>query len=170
MRPLQHLCDRLPNIFHVDWVQSHLAVAEHWIDWEPVEELEDGGEKRIIRLMDRPSTPPQTLHMSRRIAVNAGLRYVYRCHAVMSYQIAGLYQALGQYADAEPLSERASAICEKAFGPDHLCVAMHGAAMARSGQEGAARDLLAPVYGWFTEGFDTLDLKEAKALLDELHA
>jgi predicted ATPase len=33
-----------------------------------------------------------------------------------------------------------------------------------------ARDLLAPVYGWFTEGFDTLDLKEAMALLDELHA
>lgn len=31
-----------------------------------------------------------------------------------------------------------------------------------------ARQLLAPVYGWFTEGFDTLDLKQAKALLDEL--
>jgi predicted ATPase len=31
-----------------------------------------------------------------------------------------------------------------------------------------ARKLLAPVYGWFTEGFDTLDLKEAKALLGEL--
>ena len=31
-----------------------------------------------------------------------------------------------------------------------------------------ARDLLAPVYGWFTEGFNTLDLKEAKALLDAL--
>jgi len=31
-----------------------------------------------------------------------------------------------------------------------------------------ARDLLAPVYGWFTEGFDTPDLKKAKALLDEL--
>ena len=31
-----------------------------------------------------------------------------------------------------------------------------------------ARDLLAPVYGWFTEGFDTLDLKEAKALLEQL--
>jgi predicted ATPase len=31
-----------------------------------------------------------------------------------------------------------------------------------------ARELLGPVYGWFTEGFDTLDLKEAKALLDEL--
>jgi predicted ATPase len=33
-----------------------------------------------------------------------------------------------------------------------------------------ARDLLAPIYGWFTEGFDTLDLKQAKALLDELTA
>lgn len=32
----------------------------------------------------------------------------------------------------------------------------------------AARDLLAPVYGWFTEGFDTADLKNAKALLDAL--
>jgi hypothetical protein len=31
-----------------------------------------------------------------------------------------------------------------------------------------AYDLLAPVYGWFIEGFDTADLKEAKALLDEL--
>jgi predicted ATPase len=38
------------------------------------------------------------------------------------------------------------------------------------GQRDEARELLAPVYGWFTEGFDTLDLKEAKALLDELHA
>ena len=36
------------------------------------------------------------------------------------------------------------------------------------GKRTEARDLLAPVYGWFTEGFDTLDLKEAKALLDEL--
>jgi predicted ATPase len=36
------------------------------------------------------------------------------------------------------------------------------------GRHVEARDLLAPVYGWFTEGFDTPDLKEAKALLDEL--
>jgi class 3 adenylate cyclase/predicted ATPase len=36
------------------------------------------------------------------------------------------------------------------------------------GKRDEARDLLAPVYGWFTEGFDTLDLKEAKALLDAL--
>ena len=36
------------------------------------------------------------------------------------------------------------------------------------GKRTEARDLLAPVYGWFTEGFDTLDLKEAKKLFDEL--
>src|SRR5262249_11918686 len=36
------------------------------------------------------------------------------------------------------------------------------------GKRTEARDLLAPIYGWFTEGFDTPDLKEAKALLEEL--
>ena len=36
------------------------------------------------------------------------------------------------------------------------------------GRRADARDLLAPVYGWFTEGFDTVDLKDAKGLLDEL--
>ena len=36
------------------------------------------------------------------------------------------------------------------------------------GRRGEAHDLLAPVYDWFAEGFDTADLKDAKALLDEL--
>jgi len=38
------------------------------------------------------------------------------------------------------------------------------------GKPQQARELLAPVYGWFTEGFETRDLKEAQALLDELRA
>ncbi len=38
----------------------------------------------------------------------------------------------------------------------------------QQGKEAKARDLLAPVYDWFTEGFDTADLKDAKALLDSL--
>ena len=48
------------------------------------------------------------------------------------------------------------------------------AAMSRArlwrdqGRRDAARDLLAPIYGWFTEGLETLDLKQAKALLEEL--
>ncbi len=50
-----------------------------------------------------------------------------------------------------------------------LRVAMSMARLWRDqGKRDEARDLLAPVYDWFTEGFDTLDLKEAKALLDEL--
>jgi predicted ATPase len=40
--------------------------------------------------------------------------------------------------------------------------------MRDQGRVGDARDLLAPVYGWFIEGFDTADLKEAKGLLNEL--
>jgi predicted ATPase len=39
---------------------------------------------------------------------------------------------------------------------------------ARQGRRLEAHDLLAPIYGWFTEGFDTADLKDAKALLDGL--
>jgi predicted ATPase len=39
---------------------------------------------------------------------------------------------------------------------------------AEQGERSKARDLLAPVYGWFTEGFDTADLQDAKALLDDL--
>jgi predicted ATPase len=39
---------------------------------------------------------------------------------------------------------------------------------AEQGERQKARDLLAPVYGWFTEGFDTADLKDARALLEEL--
>ena len=38
----------------------------------------------------------------------------------------------------------------------------------QQGKQAEARALLAPIYGWFTEGFDTADLQEAKALLEEL--
>jgi hypothetical protein len=48
------------------------------------------------------------------------------------------------------------------------CGDEHGGLWRDQGKRREARDLLAPVYGWFTEGFDTLDLKQAKALLDAL--
>ena len=38
----------------------------------------------------------------------------------------------------------------------------------QKGKRAVAYDLLAPIYGWFTEGFDTADLQEAKALLEAL--
>jgi len=42
--------------------------------------------------------------------------------------------------------------------------------LAKQGKRDQARAMLAEIYGWFTEGFDTADLKDAKALLDELRA
>jgi hypothetical protein len=42
--------------------------------------------------------------------------------------------------------------------------------LAKNGCRDEARAMLADIYGWFTEGFDTADLKDAKALLDELGA
>ena len=68
--------------------------------------------------------------------------------------------------------ERALAIARKQQAKSfELRAAMSMARLWRDqGRLNEARDLLAPVYGWFTEGFDTLDLKEAKALLDELES
>jgi len=40
--------------------------------------------------------------------------------------------------------------------------------LQRQGKRAEARELLAPVYGWFTEGFDTADLQDARALLETL--
>jgi predicted ATPase len=42
--------------------------------------------------------------------------------------------------------------------------------LAKQGKRDEARAMLAEIYGWFTEGFDTADLKDAKALLDQLSA
>jgi len=39
----------------------------------------------------------------------------------------------------------------------------------KQGKRDEARGMLSEIYGWFTEGFDTADLKDAKALLDELN-
>jgi len=50
-----------------------------------------------------------------------------------------------------------------------LRAAMSMARLLRAqGKRSAARELLSPIYDWFTQGFDTLDLREAKTLLDEL--
>jgi predicted ATPase len=75
-------------------------------------------------------------------------------------------------AKAEAHFERALAVARKQQAKSwELRAAMSMARLLRDqGKRDKARELLAPVYGWFTEGFDTLDLKEAKALLDELHA
>jgi predicted ATPase len=75
-------------------------------------------------------------------------------------------------ARAEAYFERALAVARQQQAKSwELHAAMSMARLWRDqGKPQQARELLAPVYGWFTEGFDTLDLKQVKALLDELHA
>ena len=73
-------------------------------------------------------------------------------------------------AKAESYFERALTVARQQQAKSwELRTAMSMARLWRDqGRRDEARELLAPVYGWFTEGFDTLDLKEAKALFDEL--
>jgi predicted ATPase len=73
-------------------------------------------------------------------------------------------------AKAEAYFERALAVARQQQAKSwELRGAMSMARLSRDqGKRQKARDLLAPVYGWFTEGFDTLDLKQAKVLLDGL--
>jgi predicted ATPase len=73
-------------------------------------------------------------------------------------------------AKAEASFDRALAVARKQHAKSwELRAAMSVARLWRDqGKTQQARELLAPVYNWFTEGFDTRDLKEAKALLTEL--
>jgi predicted ATPase len=73
-------------------------------------------------------------------------------------------------AKAEAYFERALSVARQQQAKSwELRAAMSLARLWRNqGKVQQARELLAPVYGWFTEGFDTLDLKEAKTLLEGL--
>ena len=106
-------------------------------------------------------------------AVTAAETTKERWHEADIHRIAGEIARLS----SEPNAAKAEAYFERALTVARtqqaksweLRAAMSVARMWRDqGRHQQARDLLAPVYGWFTEGFDTLDLKEAKALLEEL--
>jgi predicted ATPase len=80
-----------------------------------------------------------------------------------------LLGAMGDRAAAEQSYHRALAVAERQSAKLFELRAATGLARLwrDQGKRTEARDLLAPVYGWFTEGFDTPVLQEAKALLDE---
>jgi predicted ATPase len=91
------------------------------------------------------------------------------------YRIAGevvLKSPQPDVARAEAFFERALSVARVQQAKSwELRAAMSLARLWRDqGKVREARELLAPVYGWFTEGFDTRDLKEAKALLEDLAA
>jgi predicted ATPase len=81
-----------------------------------------------------------------------------------------LLQRQGNSPAAEDLYRKALSIAKEQEAK--LWELRAAASLARlrrdQGRHAEARDLLTPVFSWFTEGFDTTDLKDAKALLDEL--
>jgi predicted ATPase len=81
-----------------------------------------------------------------------------------------LARPAAQHAEAETCFHQALAIArqQQAKSLEWQAAMSLARLWQRQGKRDAGRELLAPIYGWFTEGFDTADLQEAKALLDEL--
>jgi len=96
-----------------------------------------------------------------------------RLHESEFYRLKGqllLARPVDSHPDAEVYLHRALAIARRQQAKSlELRAAVHLSRLwQQQGKPDQARRLLGEVYGWFTEGFDTADLKEAKALLDEL--
>jgi predicted ATPase len=133
-------------------------------------------------------TPLNLSHLARAYAALGKFDDAWRCigEAIMAMATtketwweAEVYRAGGEIAllSPNPDAAKAQAYFERALAVAQgqqaksweLRAAMSMARLWRDqGKRQQAHDLLAPVYGWFTEGFDTLDLKQAKSLLDEL--
>jgi predicted ATPase len=81
-----------------------------------------------------------------------------------------LAQAADQYALAETCFQHALDIARRQQTKSWELRAATSLARLwqQQGKRDEARELLAPIYGWFTEGFETADLQEARALLEEL--
>jgi predicted ATPase len=120
-------------------VLSRYDEAWHWIG-EAIDAIERTGETRVEAEVNRIAGEIALKSPERDIA--KAQNYFQRALAVAHHQQARCYE---------------------------LRAAMSMARLWRDqGKRDEARELLAPVYGWFTEGFDTPDLKKAKALLAEL--
>jgi predicted ATPase len=81
-----------------------------------------------------------------------------------------LRHAVAQPGEAEACFQQALTIARRQEAKFlELRAAMSPARLwQQQGKQAETRELLAPIYGWFTEGFDTADLQEAKALPEEL--
>ena len=85
----------------------------------------------------------------------------------------GIAELLDPYAEEGAAEQWFNAAIAEARSHDNRLMELRAAnslagLWQSQGKRHEARELLAPIFGWFTEGFDTQDLKDAKALLDEL--
>ena len=105
-----------------------------------------------------------------RVAVD---RSGFRCLEAEIYRLTGallLQQAISNAPQAEAHFEQALEVARRQQAKSYeLRAAMSLSRLwQHQGKRDEARELLAPIYGWFTEGFDTADFQDAKALLEEL--
>jgi tetratricopeptide (TPR) repeat protein len=121
------------------------------------------------RIVGRWQTALDHLAEARRLADETGDRW---CQAGTLRLTGDVQQAMGDHAAAEASYHEAIAIAQQQSAKLwELCAAMSLARLWRDQGKGTeAHALLGRVYGWFTEGFGTPVLQEAKALLDELSA
>jgi predicted ATPase len=96
-----------------------------------------------------------------------------RCWEAEVHRLQGellLARTIPEVQPAEACLQQALAVARRQQAKSlELRAALHLSRLwQQQGQRAAARELLAPIYDWFTEGFDTVDLQEARALLDEL--
>jgi predicted ATPase len=121
------------------------------------------------RMAGRWQAAHEHLAEARRLAEETGDR---QCQAETLRLRGDMLAATGDPAAAEASYHEAIAIAQQQSAKLwELCAAMSLARLWRDqGKRVEARDLLEPVYGWFTEGFGTPVLQEAKALLDGLAA
>ena len=96
-----------------------------------------------------------------------------RVYEAEVYRLKGellLQQSAAQQGEAEESLQQALAVArrQQAKSLELRAATSLSRLWQRQGKHAEARDLLAPIYGWFTEGFDTADLREAKALLEAL--
>jgi predicted ATPase len=94
-----------------------------------------------------------------------------RFYAAELHRLRGVFlteQGAGEEAEAHLMRALSIAHAQQAHGWSLRTATSLARLWRDRGRRAEAYDLLGPIYGWFTEGFDTADLKGAKVLLDEL--
>jgi predicted ATPase len=122
---------------------------------------------RAFLKLGQPAEGLSRLHEAAQLIETTDERY----YEAEVHRVRGdLLRITDQHAEAEESYRKALKVAERQNAKAHQLRA--ATSMARlwrdQGERDEARELLAPVYSWFTEGFDTRDLKEAKTLFDEL--
>ena len=122
----------------------------------------------VHAMLAQPDEERNSLAEAARIIETTGERFM---EAELLHRVPGdLLNAAGDQSGAEQHYRQAIAVAERQSAK--LFQLRASTSLARlwrdQGKRAEARDLLGPIYNWFTEGFDAPDLKDAKALLDEL--